>query len=280
MLSIVQSYFLLFLIYSVAGWLFEVCNGFVRFRKFSNRGFLVGPLCPIYGIGVVFLNILLSWCKNDIILTFFLGILICGSLEYFTSYILEKLFNARWWDYSRMKFNLNGRICLETLVLFGIAAVITLRYTNPFFFSIISKIPNPYMHLLCGFLFAILIADCIVSFNVILSLKNVTRDLKDNTDEISQKVKEILSKKSYFGKRLVEAFPDFKILKQKIKDSIGEKIENGADFIEKQKIKSTSFILSQKNKGKKFIVAQKSKGANFITNQKNKIIKLKNKKEG
>lgn len=290
MLNIVENYFVLFLIYSVAGWLTEVVGGFIQFRKLSNRGFLVGPVCPVYGVGVVFLSLLLSRIADNIILTFLLGIIICGTLEYFTSYTMEKLFNARWWDYSSKKFNLNGRICLETLILFGIAAVITLKYTNPFIIEIANKIPDLYRNIGFFVLLLILGIDCIVSFNVILSFRNTTRELKDNTDEISNLVREVLSKKSFLSKRLVDAFPNFKVLTKKIKDTIEEKIETGAEFIEIQKIRSARFIalqklkgkrfiVSKKNKGKEFITLQKNKGVKFIVDQKNKIVRLKKRKE-
>ena len=79
--------------------------------------------------------------QNDLIITFFMSIIICGILEYFTSFFMEKIFNARWWDYSKRKFNINGRVCLENLVLFGIASCFIIYVTNQFIINKINKIP-------------------------------------------------------------------------------------------------------------------------------------------
>ena len=114
----IQDYIMLFFIYSILGWIMEVINGFIKTKKVVNRGFLIGPYCPIYGTGVILITILLKKYMEDRIITFIMSMLICGILEYFTSYFMEKFFNARWCDYSNRKMNINGRICLETLIPF------------------------------------------------------------------------------------------------------------------------------------------------------------------
>ena len=103
MLMEIEKYVLLFFIYSFAGWLMETVQISIRQKKFVNRGFLIGPYCPIYGCGVILITLLLQKYAGDIPLTFILSILICGTLEYMTSYVMEKIFKARWWDYSRIK---------------------------------------------------------------------------------------------------------------------------------------------------------------------------------
>lgn len=120
----VKIYVLVFFIYAFAGWIMETTSISIRNKKFVNRGFLIGPVCPIYGYGVVLVSLLLQKYQNDIIVTFFMSIIICGFLEYFTSYFMEIIFKARWWDYSQRKFNINGRVCLENLVLFGLASCV------------------------------------------------------------------------------------------------------------------------------------------------------------
>ena len=102
----VSVYFILFIIYAMIGWCIEIINGLIQTKKFVNRGFLI--------------TLLLSKYYNDPIVLFFMGIAVCGILEYLTSYIMEKIFKARWWDYSKRKFNINGRICLETIIPFGL----------------------------------------------------------------------------------------------------------------------------------------------------------------
>ena len=206
----IEQYIALFFIYSIAGWLMETVQLSIREKKFINRGFLIGPYCPIYGCGVVLITILLQKYHDDIPATFFLSILICGTLEYVTSYFMEKIFNARWWDYSARKFNINGRICLETLVPFGIAGTVITIWINPFLLKYINIVPNLAMHIILGIISILFIADSIVSFKIILNLKEMSKEFKDNTDEISNKVKRIIRKKMVLYRRLVRAFPRIK----------------------------------------------------------------------
>lgn len=185
----IEMYILLFFTYSFAGWFMESVGGIINVKKFVNRGFLIGPYCPVYGLGVVLITILLENYTNDIPVLFILSTLICGSLEYFTSYVMEKLFNARWWDYHNRKFNINGRICLETLIPFGIAGSLFLCVINPFFINIYSKLPDLSRHIIVLILMLIFIIDLIISFIIILSFKGATYKSKDNTEEISNMVK-------------------------------------------------------------------------------------------
>ena len=88
----------------------EVIGKLIEKRKFVNRGFLIGPYCPIYGHGAILITILLQKYIDDPIALFIMGVVVCSILEYLTSYFMEKIFHARWWDYSRYKFNINDSI--------------------------------------------------------------------------------------------------------------------------------------------------------------------------
>lgn len=213
MIHTVEIYFLLFFTYSVLGWIMEVTLKLITERKFINRGFLIGPYCPIYGYGVLLITLLLKKYQDDVIATFIFSILICGLLEYFTSYFMEKFFHARWWDYSKKRFNINGRICLETLIPFGIMGCLIIYITNPIILSALNKIPELALHIVSIILFICYIADNIISGKIISNLKEVSTNLRDNTEEISQKVKNIISKKSVLHRRLVKAFP---LIKSKV----------------------------------------------------------------
>ena len=125
------TYFLLFIGYSFLGWLLEVTCKLIQYKRFINRGFLIGPVCPIYGYGVMGILFLIGEGATDVLGVFLKSILICSILEYFTSYFMEKLFKARWWDYSQKKFNINGRICLETMLPFGILGTFIYYILNP-----------------------------------------------------------------------------------------------------------------------------------------------------
>ncbi len=210
MINVVAKYFILFMIYSFMGWCMEVLTVFIPKKKFVNRGFLIGPYCPIYGYGCLLIIILLKNNLDDPLALFLKAIVICSLLEYFTSFFMEKLFNARWWDYSNKKFNINGRICLETMLPFGILACLVMYVLNPFFESKINLLPDLAVLIIAGILFVIYLVDNIVSFKIISGFsKTVKKVAKDSTEEITNKVRSVLKQKNILTKRLTEAFPKF-----------------------------------------------------------------------
>lgn len=203
---------LIFFSYSFIGWIIEVIVKFIQFHRFINRGFLVGPVCPIYGCGAVLITLLLNRYQEDPVTLFLMSVIVCSLLEYFTSYIMEKIFKNRWWDYSQKKYNINGRICLECAIPFGIGAVIMFYGINPILINFYSKIPLLALEIICGILILLLIIDLIISFNVIITLKNVSNSLRsDSTEVITKKVKEILSTKNILYRRLLDSFPKMKV---------------------------------------------------------------------
>jgi len=186
----IELLILIFFTYSFAGWFMESVGGILKVKKFVNRGFLIGPYCPVYGYGVVLITILLDKYKTDISIVFILSVLICGVLEYLTSYYMEKFFNARWWDYHNRKFNINGRICLETLLPFGIGGTLILCLFNPILINIFLKIPEIILHIVSSVLVIIYLVDSIISLIIISSFKGETYKEIDNTEEISNMVKD------------------------------------------------------------------------------------------
>ena len=130
----ITDYILFFFVFSFIGWIWEVCLVLVQTGKLVNRGVLFGPWLPIYGSGGVLILLLLRKVFKKPVITFFSMTVLCTSIEYFTSWYLEVTRGVRWWDYSKKKFNINGRICLENLCLFGIASILipydTVKKTN------------------------------------------------------------------------------------------------------------------------------------------------------
>ena len=212
MMNSLMILFLLFIIYSFLGWSLEVIEALIKKKKFINRGFLIGPYCPIYGVGVLTMIILLSKYYDDKFTLFIMCILLFSVLEYLTSYIMEKLFKARWWDYSHFKFNINGRICLETMIPFGLAGLLVMYFINPMFLHILNSLPNALLitfTIVIGILF---ILDILISINVISNFRKTAKKVKqDNTEEITKKVKDTLLNKNYIKRRLIKAFPKLKI---------------------------------------------------------------------
>lgn len=225
MIHTIEIYFLLFMSYAFLGWCMEVICKLIQTRKFINRGFLIGPYCPIYGWGAIAITVLLKRYTYDILVLFVMSMIVCSIIEYFTSYFMEKKYHARWWDYSNKKFNINGRICLETLIPFGILGVIIMYVTNPLLFHFFETIPQIILHIIIATLFIVFIVDNAISSNVIASI-NVegSKLIKDNTEEITERVKDVLRKKSWLHRRLMNAYPNLKDIKVKIK-KIKEKVE-------------------------------------------------------
>lgn len=214
-MEVFLTYFLLFIIYSLLGWLIEsIFCAFID-KKFINRGFLIGPYCPIYGVGAIIMTLYLTQYKDNPITVFLLASILCSILEYLTSYIMEKIFKTRWWDYSNHKFNLNGRICLSNTLGFGFLSLVVIYITNPFFFHLIDIVPNLAMIIISIIIFLIFITDVGLSFNIIYKIKKTADSIKtirkDNTEEISKKVRKILNTK-IFQRRIINAFPKLKIL--------------------------------------------------------------------
>lgn len=277
MIREIEMYIMLFFIYSLAGWLIEMIPATIREKKFVDRGFLVGPYCPIYGCGVILITLLLQKYADDVVVTFFLSVIICGTLEYLTSYIMEKIFKARWWDYSNNKFNINGRICLETLVPFGIGGVLVLFVFNPFLEKIINLIPDLALNIVTGVLCVLFLIDCIVSFKIILNLKEMTKELKDNTAEISDKVKRIILNKLGPYKRLVNAFPR---VKESVKfskwDDIKKKIEESTRGI-KEKIDNSKVEIGEMIDNSKKTLKRAQKSNRIMLKKVKRTIKRKKK---
>ena len=247
------DYILIFFIFSFIGWLVEVLEGLINKRGFINRGFLVGPICPIYGIGSLLITFLLKKYTNDPIALFIMAIVVCGVLEYFTSYIMEKLFHARWWDYSGYKYNINGRVCLNTIIPFGILGLLIMYVLNPVCIDLLNKLSELSLNLASiGFLIAIFI-DFIVSTNVITHLAKTTievgKDL-DNTEEITKKVKEILLQKSGLYRRVLDAYPKIQAIKVRVKEKqekIKRQISEQTTDIKQTIIKQTSEVKNKIN---------------------------------
>lgn len=223
---VIVEYFLYFIIYAFIGWCLEGFCKLVETKQFVNRGFLIGPICPIYGYGVLFILLLIGNNTSDILAVFLKSILICSVLEYFTSYFMEKLFHARWWDYSRKKFNINGRICLETMIPFGILGTVVIYIIHPFIKMIISLFSKNMLIVIASILFIIYLVDNIISYNVINKIKNeIKSEKKDNTEIIKEKILVWLNNNSYFYRRFKRAFPDFIIIIKEIRRGIGKDLD-------------------------------------------------------
>ena len=129
---LISYLFLLFFLISCIGYIVEVVYCSVVDNYFEwNRGFMLGPYIPIYGVGALSIFYLLRHYYGDPLALFLFSFLLCTVLEYVTSFTMEKLFKVRWWDYSSLKFNINGRVCLLNSTLFGVAGIVVVYLFKP-----------------------------------------------------------------------------------------------------------------------------------------------------
>ena len=247
--------FMHFFIYSVIGWLLEVIYCKIIDGKFYNRGFLNGPYCPIYGFGAISIILLLQRFEYNPILIFVFGLLLTSILEYITSFLMEKIFNAKWWDYSKEKFNIYGRVCLKNSIMFGLLALILIYGLNPLITKFVDLFNVDYLYKIVNLIFVLMVIDCSVTVMEIINLKEKLMDLKEFTETIikeknifnensdaAKKLDEfkekLISKKDILNNHLLKAFPNLTFKENhieflKIKELIKEK---------KEKIKITNKI--------------------------------------
>ena len=202
------KYILLFFFYSAGGWLLESIYCSIGEKRIVNRGFLTGPLCPIYGTAALVMTILIyNPFKDRPLIIFILGIVLCDIVEYFTSYIMEKLFSARWWDYTYEFLNIKGRICLKHTLYWGIISVAFVRVLHPAVENLYAKINGDYLIYILAAVLIVFTLDVINAVRKALdirkleiklsTLQKTINDLYSNIKDSlgdSQKVHELLEK--------------------------------------------------------------------------------------
>ena len=211
----------LFFIYSVAGWVTEVFLKFLEYKRFINRGFLIGPYCPIYGAGAVLITVggkLLSPVDRTWAMSFLIAFVLCGLLEYLTSYILEKHFHARWWDYTERPMNLHGRVWIGNLILFGIGGVFILEDFNPRLLALAHRMgPRLFAAILIA-VSILFVADAVMSYFIMNLLKQgVEKSRADKSEEIAAEVRYLLENRSVFHKRILDAYPELTFRTEMVK---------------------------------------------------------------
>lgn len=215
----ISVWLLIFLTYSFIGWFFEVAASLVLAKKWSNRGFLIGPLCPIYGFGAMILTMLLRRADN-LVEVFLVSVLASAVLEYMTSFVMEKLFRVRWWDYSEKPFNLHGRISLENLFYFGIMGVLVVYCINPILTTIYGSIPEHLVIILASAMLVLVLIDLAISLWLIIGCRVTVGTIQvDATDEITENIHKLLMEKGRLNRRLAKAFPNMKPKKKAVSKS-------------------------------------------------------------
>ena len=190
------QYFLYFIIYGFLGWCMETIRFSIREKRFVNRGFLHGPICPIYGVGMVLIILLLEPFHNSFFELFFLGMIFSTVLEYFTGFILEKAFYTRWWDYSSKPYNLQGYICLANSLAWGVLSVIMIHFVQPIIENILEKLDGETLNYFSIAILIIMIIDSIIVISGLINFKKYIGSLS----KIEQKLEKSLSNNKEYQK--------------------------------------------------------------------------------
>ncbi|WP_040196345.1 putative ABC transporter permease [Candidatus Soleaferrea massiliensis] len=245
--------FLYLMLYSVIGWVCETIYCSIGQRRFVNRGFLNGPLCPIYGVGALLVLNLFGPFSSNLPLLFLASMAVTSVIEYITSVLLEKLFHLTLWNYSGRLFNLHGRICLRNSLLFGLMSVILVHIIHPRFDRWLSKIPENALVWIAAALFLLLLADILYTVRSMLLLNGkieqihqLFEELKEKTaqslqalqqpergsalqariEQINRSVGDLLTRHRHSHGRILKAFPNMKSLKhQEALDQIRREIK-------------------------------------------------------
>ena len=181
---------LYFILYSFLGWCLESVYKTIIFKKPTNSGFLYGPFCPMYGIGAVIM-LYASRLSNNIFITFILAIIIFTIWEYLVAVILEKLFKTKYWDYSNIKFNFQGRICLKNSIYWGLLGVLLVFVIQPFIEKITNLLPENVLTYINSILCFAIFVDAMVTLFRIMFIDKKIRQVFELGDIIKEKVAEL-----------------------------------------------------------------------------------------
>lgn len=250
MIFTLNEFVLLFFIYSFLGWCVEVAFVAVTSGKIENRGFLNGPVCPIYGCGMLGVLVALTPVKSNVWLLFLGGMIICSAVELFGGWILDKIFHMRWWDYSKNKFNIGGYICLAFSIMWGIAVVFAVRFVHTPIMAIVKKIPKTAQLIIITVFVVIFIIDMVVTLKNLIGIKKSLGQL----DKIAE---------------------DLHGIGDQLKDVVGNTAINAAEFAGESRDKIVEVATGQKEKIAESTLEQREKLAEVTAVQKERLASQK-----
>lgn len=248
-------WFLYFILYSFLGWAYESTLCSITGKKLVNRGFLTGPLCPVYGFGALLILLVFDDPKAGLVPLFLSSMVLTSTVEYLTSVILERLFHTRWWDYSGRPFNIHGRVFLLGALVFATFSVLLVRVLHPVMAEAIGRIPSYFQAVSASAILALFLSDLFLTVRHLLLLNGrlaaVREDLErhvregrlrvedlklmlqekiEDTEIYSDKVKALFQKGRFMNRRLFNAFPQMRPLKE---SEIFNKLKN--TYVENRK---------------------------------------------
>ena len=251
-----------FILYSFGGWLLESVSKSIFEKKLVNSGFLTGPLCPIYGAGAWIMLLCLSGLKDYPVLLFIAAFFILSIWEYVVGVILEKLFKTKYWDYSHLKFNIQGRVCLKNSIYWGLLGVGFICFLNPFVEGYMNQVPRDILLYVDIAAMIVLAVDIVVSVSAMSSFEKALNKINDLGENIKEKITELKSTRG----------------KDNHKEDTKLQRKNTIKVIRQLKIKQAKLKLKmyrQANRLKKAFPSMKSESISKFMSEKIDIKKLK-----
>lgn len=225
---------IVFFIFSFLGWCIEVFLKAIQLHRYINRGFLIGPYCPIYGFGVLFILFFIDLFlpfPYRMIEVFIAGFLICGTLEYLVSYMMEKRYHLRWWDYSEKPLNIHGRVWIGNLILFGLSAVFIAEAGYPLCRHVLNMFSTQFKWMLSLLIGCGMFTDACISSSAMRAIRlKVEETTADSTEQIRAHIHATLASHSLPVRHLLKTYPSMFISKEFLKQKL-EKVRE--DFLEK-----------------------------------------------
>lgn len=196
-----------FMFYAVIGWCTEVIYKTTCTGKFVNRGFLNGPLCPIYGVGATIVILCLTPLQDNLLILYIGSVILTSALEYVTGLVLEKIFHQKWWDYSDEHFNIKGYICLKFSLAWGLACILVMRVIQPLVLLVFDKTPHTVKTVIFCIFYGLLIADMAITVSALakvgLQLK-IANDLDKLLNRVAETIGIPLSRSTLKGMEEIE----------------------------------------------------------------------------
>ena len=204
----IYDYLGLFFFYAFLGWLLETSVAAIRKKHMVNRGFLNGPLCAIYGITAVFMTRYLYELQSSPVFLFLGCMIIATAVEWLAGHALERIGHGKWWDYSNKKWNMDGYICLQYSVLWGILGLLAMKIGNRLCFTVLHLIPAGFLHITSWILFGILVVDAVGSYAVLHHITKKMPRISAMNDQIDAFTRRLSVRVyRYLERRVERAYP-------------------------------------------------------------------------
>lgn len=176
--------FLYFIFYSFCGWLWETCYCSIKERHYVPRGFLYGPVCPIYGVGFLLMVLFFAPFKDNLVVFYFVAVIVMTAWEYFVGWFLETTTHIKYWDYSDRRFNIKGRVCLEVSLFWGIMSYVAVFLIHPPVARLFARMPDWLQYTACGACLSLLLVDTVTTIRKLALVTKAMDRLQTAGDEL------------------------------------------------------------------------------------------------